>query len=601
MADNQYATVNKFKKLLMFVAICMASILVLAPICASAADSIAAPIISLVRNFDDGIHVQWAGPEGVDEYYLYRSTDDGPFDEIAKLRDTSYTDKDVEPARKYSYKLKASKKNGFASITSNFSGKKSTYRVRSTEITTIENQTKAVKLEWKAVPEADGYKIYRKTGNDGDYKYLITKEGSANTSFANTTPLPGEMYSYLVKPYISPSGSNYYNYHDNSVDIFRLSKISDVYAENISGKQVRISWSPDENAETYVVSQKNLGDDRLKNYIASGDTSELTLSVVDYGEYSFTVRAYTDGYIGPFSEKSTVSVKGDVKTVEAVQPNSKSVYVNADLLSAIDGGTWAQNETLGKVTWDDGSFEYAPLLNIEPATAPESPGEFSVTVNFMVNGHDICSSQISLTAICNHDYVRSIEKSATCGADGIARYTCSCGSTYTSVLPATGDHQWDEGVITRRATETETGIRTYTCQVCGKTYTEEVAKIGHSYVLTNTYRAADGTRYDVYTCSNCGDTYTQNMGKVCPHTSGTRNEVTGRIVCNACHITLNSKNDFIQHTIDQMLYERERIEADPNWRNEYGVIHAGAYTYEQAQICNECGEVLTYAPAWGIR
>jgi DNA-directed RNA polymerase subunit RPC12/RpoP len=42
------------------------------------------------------------------------------------------------------------------------------------------------------------------------------------------------------------------------------------------------------------------------------------------------------------------------------------------------------------------------------------------------------------------------------------------------------NHSWNGGVITTSPTCTATGIRTYTCTVCGRTRTETVAALGHS-------------------------------------------------------------------------------------------------------------------------
>ena len=56
--------------------------------------------------------------------------------------------------------------------------------------------------------------------------------------------------------------------------------------------------------------------------------------------------------------------------------------------------------------------------------------------------------------------------------------------------------------VTKAATCTENGVRTYTCS-CGDTYTEEIPATGHSYICTETDDSY------VYICENCGDTYTE--------------------------------------------------------------------------------------------
>ena len=66
---------------------------------------------------------------------------------------------------------------------------------------------------------------------------------------------------------------------------------------------------------------------------------------------------------------------------------------------------------------------------------------------------------------------------ATCTTDGYTgdTYCTDCGERIASgtAIPAAG-HQWNEGVVTKNPTETEPGIKTYTCTVCGATRTEEV-------------------------------------------------------------------------------------------------------------------------------
>ena len=114
-------------------------------------------------------------------------------------------------------------------------------------------------------------------------------------------------------------------------------------------------------------------------------------------------------------------------------------------------------------------------------------------------------------------------KKATCTKDGEKTYTCTvCNTTKTEVIPATGHqhkkvrnakkatctedgytgdtyctdcntklesgtvinklgHTWDNGVITKEATETEEGVKTYTCKTCGETKTESIPMAYHHW------------------------------------------------------------------------------------------------------------------------
>ena len=60
-------------------------------------------------------------------------------------------------------------------------------------------------------------------------------------------------------------------------------------------------------------------------------------------------------------------------------------------------------------------------------------------------------------------------------------------------------HSWDEGKVTKPATCTEKGEKTYTCSICGETKTEEIAKAEHEMTVVK----YDET-YHWFECKVCG-------------------------------------------------------------------------------------------------
>lgn len=60
--------------------------------------------------------------------------------------------------------------------------------------------------------------------------------------------------------------------------------------------------------------------------------------------------------------------------------------------------------------------------------------------------------------------------------------------------------------VTKQATCTEQGLRTYTCS-CGNSYTEAIAAIGHSYKNTIIAPTSDNHGYTLHECSKCGYSY----------------------------------------------------------------------------------------------
>ena len=95
----------------------------------------------------------------------------------------------------------------------------------------------------------------------------------------------------------------------------------------------------------------------------------------------------------------------------------------------------------------------------------------------------------------------------TCTELGYTTYTCDCGDQYVSDYVAADGHAWDNGTVTKEASEQAEGEITYQCQNCDASYTEAIAKLGHSFgegVVTAP--TCDTAGYTTYTC-DCGYSY----------------------------------------------------------------------------------------------
>ncbi len=84
------------------------------------------------------------------------------------------------------------------------------------------------------------------------------------------------------------------------------------------------------------------------------------------------------------------------------------------------------------------------------------------------------------------------------------------GFKVTSVTAGskTCQHVWDNGKVTKEPTETETGVKTFTCTRCGETKTETIPKLTHehSYKAVVTAPTCTEKGYTTHTCA-CGDSY----------------------------------------------------------------------------------------------
>lgn len=108
---------------------------------------------------------------------------------------------------------------------------------------------------------------------------------------------------------------------------------------------------------------------------------------------------------------------------------------------------------------------------------------------------------------------------ATCTKAGSVDRTCkTCGVTeHVKDLPATGNHSWDSGKVTKEATCTENGTTTYTCTVCGETKTEDnIPATGHQFFGGNCNKCGISEDYDAehfkQTVFNQVNAYRQERG-----------------------------------------------------------------------------------------
>mgnify|MGYP000786700292 FL=1 len=137
-----------------------------------------------------------------------------------------------------------------------------------------------------------------------------------------------------------------------------------------------------------------------------------------------------------------------------------------------------------------------------------------------------CSAKTTaaLPKLSTENYTYSVEKAATCAAEGSAVYiwkTTTYGTyRFTVTLPKTDTHTYDGGKVTKQATCKEDGEKLYTCTVCNTTKTEPIPKsTAHTYdggrVTKQATCREDGEK--LYTCTVCGESRTEALPKLdCP-------------------------------------------------------------------------------------
>ena len=157
------------------------------------------------------------------------------------------------------------------------------------------------------------------------------------------------------------------------------------------------------------------------------------------------------------------------------------------------------------ITWSSSAQSVATVAG--GVVTGVSSGDASITaVLTEVNGTALKSSIILNIPVTvqGHEYQARVT-APTCTEKGYTTYTCSiCGDSYTAdEVPALG-HSYS--AKTTDATCTTEGKTVYTC-ACGDSYSEVIPAKGHSYQTKVTAPTCIEKGFTTYTCA-CGDSYT---------------------------------------------------------------------------------------------
>ena len=249
----------------------------------------------------------------------------------------------------------------------------------------------------------------------------------------------------------------------NALDTFQMT--ASVYPDSANDK--RITWSSSDPA------------------IASVDENGL-VTALKKGTATITAAAI-DGSGVKSTCKVTVSNTAYVCT-DPAQLESPHNYDNSctDVWSYRLDGASSLNVTFDARTEMEDGFDYLYILD----GSGKEVGKYT--------GKELAGKTVSVPG----DTVQIRMASDDAGnAWGFKVTSVTAGSK-------TCQHVWDNGKVTKEPTETETGIKTYTCTLCGETKTETIPKLTHEHSYTDVVTAPTCTEkgYTTHTCA-CGDSY----------------------------------------------------------------------------------------------
>ncbi len=159
------------------------------------------------------ITVKWSSVSGASGYRVYRKTSGGSWKSLGNTTSTSYTDdSDLTVGTKYYYTVRAYKGEWSTASANQFLGAYwsdynssgvSASAVSELSTPTLVSTSKVssgVKVTWKTVSNASGYRVYRKKSG-GSWSSLATVQDGSATTYTDTTASSNTLYYYTVRAY----------------------------------------------------------------------------------------------------------------------------------------------------------------------------------------------------------------------------------------------------------------------------------------------------------------------------------------------------------------------------------------------------------------
>lgn len=266
------------------------------------------PVIKQIKSgsSENTIALKWSKSKGADGYIIYRYDSKNKKNvEIAKTTKTSYTVKNLKTATSYVYVVKAYAKTSSSTLHSDVSKVKTvTAPSAIADFKQVTSSTGTLTLQWKKIPTADVYVIYKYDTKKKTYVKIGTAE--KNYYVVKTTPSTSAKYRVMAASEVSDG----YIFGEPSVAIKAVAGPSAPKAKATATKTtVKLSWGKVAGATSYDIYKLENGK-KVKVKAVSATTTSYTISGLKSNKsYTYYVRAKR-------RLSSTAVLKSDFTTVK---------------------------------------------------------------------------------------------------------------------------------------------------------------------------------------------------------------------------------------------------------------------------------------------
>ncbi len=248
------------------------------------------------------IELIWSGVENAAKYEVLRSETGGDdYKKIATVKSdkVTYLDKSVASQKTYYYKIRA--RGGEGNGSSDYSSAYASWAVMKTKILSVaSNNSTALEITWKQIPNASGYRIQRSTSKNKGYKTIATVNSGGTTSYIDKKLKTGKAYYYKVQAMNKVNKKTGYSGYCKQVSGKAITGTSMEYVRSKTSTSMEVKWKKDKNATGY----------RLKRSTAKNGTYQVVANISKNSTVSYVDKTISSGKKYYYAVESVIEKNG---------------------------------------------------------------------------------------------------------------------------------------------------------------------------------------------------------------------------------------------------------------------------------------------------
>ena len=271
-------------------------------------------------------------------------------------------------------------------------------------------------------------------------------------------------------------------------------------------EDVVVSWNTPANTVKYGFTLRynpTNGNDIIDKYVTG---NSYNLGKLGAGNYRLWMRPYNASGVGGTAVYVDFGVTTrPVTKVTGITLNKTSLSLQKGQSASLTATVAPSNATNKNVTWSSSNTGVATVSNGNVKAIAAGTATITVTAADGSGKKAACTVKVSNPH--THSYTAKVTKAATCTAEGVRTYTCSCGASYTEKIAKTAHKAVTDNAVSATCTRDGKTEGSH-CAVCGTVLKaqQRIPAAGHKAVTDNAVSATctrEGKTQGIH-CSVCG-------------------------------------------------------------------------------------------------